>query len=186
MITYKTILHDYLHRFEADPDRCPVCCGDKLTTDSKYGGKIRYPKGDNYPADVYECQACSVWDEYVEPDRLMRLRDYMFNEMVAIGSESPDPENEDEADSAARYELLHDALRQCTDLGMLKTLVGLDFYDRFPVPKSTNDLYWLDLTEDPGWYVTYLLAKAARYYGFSDQNSKSVAAALLRLLESYK
>jgi hypothetical protein len=147
MITYKTILHDYLHRFEADPDRCPVCCGDKLTTDPKYGGKIRYHKGDNYPADVYECQACSVWDAYVEPDRLMVLRDQIVNELVETGLELDSAEGGNAADLQDRYTLLHDGIRQCIDLKALKTLFGLDFYTRFPRPRSTNDLYWVDLQE---------------------------------------
>jgi len=47
----------YPHRIEADPGSCPVCCGDRRTTDPAFGGKVLY-KIESIGTTVRECLLC--------------------------------------------------------------------------------------------------------------------------------
>ena len=57
----KQIAREYAHRVEADPETCPVCCGDRLTTDQRYGGEVIHPESERYYNTLYKCLACDVW-----------------------------------------------------------------------------------------------------------------------------
>ena len=42
----------YAHRVAADPDTCPVCCGDRVHTDSRFA--VAFIEDNGY-AKVYSC-----------------------------------------------------------------------------------------------------------------------------------
>lgn len=61
--TLRMIKRDYPHRIAADPDTCPVCCGDRCTSDRRYGGKILRTEEETGWATLYECLACEVYHQ---------------------------------------------------------------------------------------------------------------------------
>lgn len=65
MITVSMIERDFPHRIEADPDICPVCCGDTQTDWRKYGTEKTHTidVGTSSARDIYRCGACEVWND---------------------------------------------------------------------------------------------------------------------------
>jgi len=69
IITVGLIRQNYPHRINPDGTGkwgCPVCCGDRRTTDRMFGGAVvdRVKIGGGVQDfNVYECRACPVWDQ---------------------------------------------------------------------------------------------------------------------------
>jgi hypothetical protein len=59
----RMIRENYPHRIDADPKFCPVCCGDGVTSDQRFGGDfVRFrDEGTHNEVAVRSCTACAVW-----------------------------------------------------------------------------------------------------------------------------
>lgn len=55
----------YPHRIEADPTVCPVCVGDGMTDDHRFGTAVHHTINDGSPTPrpIYICLACEVWED---------------------------------------------------------------------------------------------------------------------------
>ena len=69
-VTIASIRRNDRHRIKADPNTCPVCCGDRKTDDPRYGGKelYRVEAGSVGSYPIFECLACPVWKQEQYPD----------------------------------------------------------------------------------------------------------------------
>ncbi len=61
-VSLRMIETTYPHRIEADPETCPVCCGDRATDDPRFGSEVlRHVGEDHNRRPIYRCLACDVY-----------------------------------------------------------------------------------------------------------------------------
>jgi len=63
-VPIEAIQANYPHRIAADPTTCPVCCGDRITNDPRFGG-ARSARGWEPAGPWFECRACEPWAAHV-------------------------------------------------------------------------------------------------------------------------